>query len=247
MLKEQAKWPTPFVVMRREIMPIAKQTTFNFKQWGGARVGAGRKRTMQRSCVSRRRRPVLIARHPVHVTLRLESVLPSLRNRAEFQVIGDALIVASEVHGLRVVEFAVLHDHVHLVCESTDERSLSRGIQGLCVRIARALNRLWHRKGPVFADRYHGRSLKTPLEVHRALRYVLHNAAHHGIPLDGPDPYSSGAWFDGWRHGLGSKYGPESSPLPRAQTWLLRCGWRCHGLIDPMPPPALSARRRLNS
>ncbi|MEO6596565.1 MAG: hypothetical protein ABIP94_17575, partial [Planctomycetota bacterium] len=49
--------------------------------------------------------------------------------------------------------YAVLNDHLHFVVDATGRATLSRGVQGLLVRIARALNRLWHRRGRVFADR----------------------------------------------------------------------------------------------
>jgi hypothetical protein len=101
-------------------------------------------------------------------------------------------------------------------------------MQGLLVRIARALNRLWARKGSVFSDRYHARQLRTPHEVRRALVYVLNNARRHGLPIPGIDLFSSGRWFDGWsRKSVFASRGPAAT----AQSWLLRVGWRLHGLI----------------
>ena len=35
-----------------------------------------------------------------------------------------------------------MNNHIHLLCEATDRRALSRGLQGLFVRIAKALNNL---------------------------------------------------------------------------------------------------------
>jgi hypothetical protein len=112
-------------------------------------------------------------------------------------------------------------------------------MKGLLVRVARALNRLWRRVGSVFADRYHARCLRTPREVRYALAYVLHNARHHGIPVQGPDEYSSGLWFDGWRRHVAAPR--RLSPAVGATTWLLRVGWRRHGLIgvDDMPSRAV--------
>jgi REP element-mobilizing transposase RayT len=173
----------------------------------------------------------------MHVTLRIEAGLKNLRNRSEYATVREALVAGTNRFGMRLVEFAVLSNHLHLVCEAMDERALARGMKGLCVRIARALNRLWKRVGSVFSDRYHARALKTPREVRNALNYVLHNAAKHGARLGGPDPCSSGAWFDGWRHDLGLTHVAPPSPLPRALTWLLRVGWRRHGSLDPVPPP----------
>lgn len=132
---------------------------------------------------------------------------------------------------MRVVEFVVMTNHIHLICEAEGTVALSRGMKGLCVRIAKALNRLWSRSGAVFADRYHCHVLKWPREVRNALNYVLRNAAHHKIHFAGPDPCSSGAWFEGWKQAPAIE-SRASSPLPRARTWLLTLGWRKHGLID---------------
>jgi hypothetical protein len=64
--------------------------------------------------------------------------------------------------------------------------------------------------------------------VRSALVYVLQNARHHGLRLLGIDPCSSGPWFDGWRQGIVLAIGSPGAP---ARTWLLREGWRRHGLI----------------
>jgi REP element-mobilizing transposase RayT len=213
------------------------QGTLEFKAWGGAREGAGRKCERKRARVAHSKRAALKPSYPTHVTLRIEAGLENLRNRREYATVQKALVAGADRFGMRLVEFAVLSNHLHLVCEAEDERALARGMKGLCVRIARALNRLWNRVGSVFSDRYHARVLNTPREVRNALNYVLHNAAKHGARLGGPDPCSSGAWFDGWRHDLGLTRAAPSSPLPRALTWLLRVGWRRHGFLDPVPPP----------
>jgi REP element-mobilizing transposase RayT len=218
-------------------MRVAHQRSLEFKSWGGARKGAGRKRDGKRARVPHAKRCALKPSYPAHVTLRIEDGLKNLRNRSEYAAVREALVAGANRFGMRLVELAVLSNHVHLVCEADDERALARGIKDLCVRIARALNRLWNRVGSVFSDRYHAHVLRTPREVRNALDYVLHNAARHGSRLGGPDPCSSGAWFDGWRHELGVRRVPRASPLPRALTWLLRVGWRRHGCIDPVPPP----------
>jgi hypothetical protein len=73
-------------------------------------------------------------------------------------------------------------------------------------------------------------------EVRRALVYVLANGRRH-LPEVGHrlsagwlDPYSSAAWFDGWRAGLGLRLGPR--PVVRPETWLLATGYqRAGGLL----------------
>ena len=54
-----------------------------------------------------------------------------------------------------------------------------RGIRGLAIRIARAVNRAWLRRGRVWGDRYHAHSLRSPREVRNALVYVLQNFRKH--------------------------------------------------------------------
>ena len=83
-------------------------------------------------------------------------------------------------------------------------------MQGLAIRIAKALNKLMSRKGSVFADHYHSRLLSSPTELVNAIRYVLENAAKH-YGTSGADAYSS------------------LQPLARAvlaepRGWLLRSG-----------------------
>ena len=137
----------------------------------------------------------------------------------------------------RIVHFAIQSNHVHLIAEASDRRGLTQGLRGLGVRLARRLNAHWKRRGRVLSDRYHARSLRSPREVRAALVYVLANARHHGASYAGYDGYTSGAWFDGWR-----AYPPAElarAPVRAATTWLLRIGWRRHGLVrlDEAPRP----------
>jgi hypothetical protein len=128
--------------------------------------------------------------------------------------------------------------------EGDSRSTLSRGLQGLAIRMARALNRLWRRIGSVFADRYHDRILQSPREVWNALRYVLCNARKHGARTlrTRLDPFSSAPWFDGWR---GAPRATETpSPAAKARTWLLKDGWRFHGLIEVDATPVLALSRR---
>ena len=99
----------------------------------------------------------------------------------------------------------------------------------MLIRIAKGLNRLWERKGRVFADRFQDHILRTPKEVRNALCYVLHNAKKHGARLGRKlDEFASGRWFDGWRDGARDLV---KTPLGEAHTWLLIKGWRGHGRI----------------
>ncbi len=215
-----------------------RQKGFEFPPgWGGRRRGAGRRPKGERAGVPHRRKGALAGRFPVHVTTRLVRGLPSLRQRGEQAVLAGAFRSGCERFGFRMVQYAVLGNHLHFVVEAPGRRALFRGLVGLLTRIARRLNSkwCWDRRGKVFADRFHERILRTPREVWNVLRYVLHNARHHGyrVPRGKPDACCSGRWFDGWRDFRASF--PEPWPVAGARTWLVRAGWRRHGLLGLSP------------
>jgi putative transposase len=211
------------------------QLEIDFHARGGARPGAGRKPKGLRAGVSHKTRPTLAARHPVHVTTRVRAGSSNLRCPPVRRTLERVFAAGSERFGFRLVHYSIQSTHLHLVVEACDRRALGRGMKGLLVRAARALNRLRARAGNVFADRYHAHVLRTPREVRNALVYVFHNAFHHGIRLAGVDPYTSGAWFDGWRRPVSSP--TSANPCVAPLTWLLRFGWRRHGLVSMHPDP----------
>ena len=133
----------------------------------------------------------------MHVTLRVAPGLPSFRGNALFVAMRTALTRASTAT-FRVLQFSVQADHLHLVVEADGSTVLSRGIQGLAIRAAKAVNRTLRRRGKVWADRFHAHPLRTPREVRNALVYVLNNFRKHVPGARGIDARSSSAWFSGW-------------------------------------------------
>lgn len=218
--------------MRR---PPARQKEIVFTSHGGKRRGAGRKPTGERPGVLHAARPILSGREPVLVTLKVAKHVSNLRTRRAFDMIVPAFFAARERRGIRLAQFSVQHDHIHMIIEADDRTALSRGVQGLSVRIARALNRMMERSGKVFADRFHDRVLSTPRQIRVALAYVLCNARKHRRAPRDPgwlDPYSSARAFDGWR-GVARDALTDLAPVALPRTWLLAIGWRRGGLIDP--------------
>lgn len=232
-----------------------RQLELSFRnRWGGRRRNAGRKRAAY-SKTPHRARPFHRAGEPVHVTLKAR--LAVLRSQFVFPTLRLAVSRAArrDAERFRVVHFSAQRDHVHLLVEAADARALSSGIRGLAVRIARYVNDLLGRRGSFWADRWHGRALSTPREVRHALVYVLTNFRKHSRRQVRPglDPYSSAAWFDGWREWQpGSGVPPPLAepirwivntrqsedineppePVVRARTWLAAVGWKRHGLLQ---------------
>ena len=144
---------------------------------GGARPGAGRKPNIPgQPGVDHRQREPIDARWPVHVTIKLDAGLPRLHGKPTLEVVRAACAAAVERHlggPFRLLHHAVQANHLHLLCEAESRPDLATGLQGLFIRIAKALNKLWSRRGRVFADRYDDRSLSSQREVREALRDVF--------------------------------------------------------------------------
>jgi len=194
------------------------------------------------------------------VTLR--SRVAPLRSQHVFPTVRLALGRASrrDPKRFRLLHFSVQHDHLHLVVEASDKRALSSGVRSIAIRVARYVNDLLSRRGPLWADRWHGHALRTPREVRNALVYVLANFRKHTRRprASGIDPFSSGRWFDGWRpwkpsSGVAPPFAEArrwsdaeaSRPVSTPRTWLARVGWRRRGLVglSEGPVPAVVTPR----
>lgn len=210
---------------------------------GGWRPGAGRPRKQGQRNVDHVRRPLLEKDTPVHVTLRIGADVGSMRRRAGFQAVRDALIVSHERSDrFRIVQVSIQQHRIHLVCEARNRRTLARGMQAFCISFARQLNRRLRRSGQVFVDRYQVRPMVTPREVRDGLRYILNNWRLHGEHRRTTahfDPYSSALTFDGWASAWRDRIPQGGQPLPTAEarSALLTTDWRRYGLIKPTEPP----------
>jgi hypothetical protein len=148
-------------------------------------------------------RPLLSARHPVHVTARLA---PSARphrgvsRRDAYRALGRALRLALARPDFRIVHIAVLSTRLELIVEADDKLALARGMQGFQVSAARALNRAASRRGTVFPDRYRMRILATRLAVRDAIGR---------LPLARTE-----AWPETWLLRV------ESGPRPLPRRWM---------------------------
>ncbi len=190
-----------------------KQLDLRLHRRGGKRKGAGRKPNGPNAGVSHLTRERFARTFPVHVTVRMAEHVYNLRSRRCFSTLSRALVAAAERFGVRIVQFSIQGNHVHLVVEASSNEALSTAMKGFAVRVARGLNRVMHRRGRVVGDRYHAHVLRTPTETRRALRYVRSNASHHGLAASqaARDPFTSPL---------------VEIPLPSPKTWLLNDGWR---------------------
>jgi putative transposase len=213
------------------------------RTWGGKRANAGRKLAPgKRESVAHRRRPAHAGRHPVHVTLRLRSGLPSLRSQRIYGMLRGVLFGQRKrkyAQAFQVVEFSIQDNHLHLMVEAVGPEardSLRSGISGFVISFAKRLNMMLGRKGKVWGDRWHGRELASPSEVRNILGYIFRNVVKHGARVYGQgfaDPLSSAQRFAGWTRPVFRTDEGETWPHAPPRTWLLGTGWKRVGLLDP--------------
>ena len=110
---------------------------------GGARPGAGRKPNKTRRRVAHTTRERVTRHSAVHVTQRVDTRGFSLRTKRTGAALRTCFRFGAERFGFRLIEYSIQRDHLHFIVEADNTRSLSRGMQGLKIRIAKALNRLW--------------------------------------------------------------------------------------------------------
>ncbi|HZS37635.1 MAG TPA: transposase [Polyangia bacterium] len=193
-----------------------RQLLFGFAAKRKRAKGAGRKPKdpVRGAGVSHLRRPAVVKRFPLHVIVRMRGEVYSLRSGRCFRVLKRAFAAARAQFGMRLCHFSVMGNHIHFLVEAEDSAALARGMKGLGVRMAKALNRVMRRKGAVYADRYFADILRTPTQVAYALNYVRTNAEKHKLIRRGLDPYSSWA------------VGEVTAP---AESWMLSVGWKRAG------------------
>lgn len=215
------------------------QQTFELRTWGGKRKGAGRKPKGKRAGMSHDKREKLPKNCPAHITLRVAPDIWHLRGKRLMQEIRIVLWRMRGVAGLRLTQFSVQSNHIHMIVEADGHDSLTKGMTILCARLAARINRAMGRKGQVFPERFHMHILRSPREVEHAIRYVKDNSRIHarregrswGLAID---PCTAGP--------CRSLFPLENRCLVvEPQTWLLRRAWNLpkrpiQGVI-PQPVP----------
>jgi REP element-mobilizing transposase RayT len=205
---------------------------------GGKRRGAGRKPAGPRARATHRARPTIKASHAMHVTIRVMSDLPSLRQRLTYAAIHAASAAAAKQPAFRLVHLSIQDEHMHLIIEADDKGALARGMQSFQISAARRINAVLGRRGRVFDDRYHLVVVRSPKQMRTVLAYVLSNWRKHGADRGFArgwlvDPYATGFAFAGWKE-HGTPLWPATAParwldVKPPRSWLLVTGWQRGG------------------
>jgi REP element-mobilizing transposase RayT len=160
--------------------------------WNPKAAGRPKRLTQleRNSRIIHRTRPDLPANKPVHVTLKSDwKKTPCFRNKDIYREIRKSMQRARE-KGIRIIEYTIQKDHIHLLIESEHRQELALAMRSLSISLTKRLSNLTNRKIKAFKDRYHLHILRSIKEVSNVKKYILKNGQKH-LVSDEQDYYSS--------------------------------------------------------
>ncbi|MBT3235287.1 MAG: hypothetical protein HN353_04995 [Bdellovibrionales bacterium] len=183
-------------------------------------------------------RPKMDRNTPVHINIKVHKNIPNLRQKTFYRFFRQAVIKA-RIQGVRVIHFAIVKNHLHLLVEAQDNQSLSRGVRSLLISYAMRINRHLGRKGGIFTDRFNMEVIKFPKRMRYLLAYIFKNSAKHQKIAFTVDGYSSMPIFKEDKRLFGRKIATKWSRsvgtrlqktlqefLSPPKSWLAQSGWK---------------------
>jgi putative transposase len=130
---------------------------------------------------------------PHHITQRGNARRFILEGDSERSVYLDLLQQGLQRHGVELIGYCLMSNHVHLVAVPHKKDALARGLKDVHGRFAAYWNAVYHSSGHVWQGRYYS----CPLDVGHlweALRYAELNPVRASLVTRAPDwPWSSAA------------------------------------------------------
>ncbi|MFT3697858.1 MAG: transposase [Kofleriaceae bacterium] len=226
----------------------------NGQRRGGARKNAGRPQHVRGPGTKEphQKRKRVRKDNPLHVVLRTVSELGSFRNRTVLAAIRAATFMATRYEEtFRIVEYSIQDNHIHLLVEAQDQKTLAAGMKAFessCSKrvnayVSKARGYARRRRGSVFRDRYFATELATPKQLRNTLAYILNNWRKHQADRTTQwqvDLYSSALTFAGWSERNGAALAEDArvkAALPKGydslitsapRTYLIRVLWKRH-------------------
>ena len=104
------------------------------------------------------------------------------------------LFEAKKRFGLKILDFTVTSNHIHLLVYDGKVNIIPKSIQLIAGRTGREYNQRKNRKGAFWEDRYHATAVKTGNHLIRCLAYIDLNMVRAGVVRH------PGEWMYGWYH-----------------------------------------------
>lgn len=114
----------------------------------------------------------------LHLTIKVRENKADIQSKRILKALHHA-IKRARLKGLKVVHYTLEYNHVHLLVESVDNKTLHKGMQAFGITIAKAINKIKRTKGAVYKNRYHLRLISSPRQLRNVLHYIFNNGVKH--------------------------------------------------------------------
>ena len=104
------------------------------------------------------------------------------------------LFEAKKRYGLRILNYIVTSNHIHLLVMDVGDYTIARSMQLVAAQTAQRYNKRTGRKGAFWEDRYHATAVQTDAHLHRCLVYIDLNMVRAGVV-----PHPGGWRYSGYR------------------------------------------------
>lgn len=168
--------------MKKTITKKSQMTLINYKHAGRpAKNDAGIRHT---------KRPDLTRPSSLHLTVKIEKSKANLKNKNVLAILKKAIFNARR-QGLKVIHYSLEYDHIHLIIEADNNRTLGKGMQAFGVTLAKAINRMRKVKGQVYKHRYHFRQITSSRQLKNVMTYIFNNGVKHKTSATALSPFNS--------------------------------------------------------
>ncbi len=131
--------------------------------------------------------------HITHRCHKREFLLKFVRDRKNWI---NWLWEAKKRYGLRVLNYAVTSNHIHLLVYSSNNKEIiPKSIQLVAGKTAQQYNERKNRKGAFWQDRYHATAVDTDEYLVRCLMYIDLNMVRAGV-VDHPKQWPHGGYHE---------------------------------------------------
>ena len=135
-----------------------------------------------------------------HVTSRINEGNKRLRQKKVKNLYLDIIEKAKEKYPFELNNFCVMDNHIHLVIKPLRDASLSKIMQWISSVFAKRWNKLNHRSGHVWGERFFSRIIVGVVDFMRVFMYIDDNPVEAGL-VHKPEEWKFGGL---WHHRMGN-------------------------------------------
>jgi len=147
----------------------------------------------------------VIPNQPQHIIQRGNNRQVIFASELDYQFFRDALIEASNKHGLALHAYVWMSNHIHLLATPHHENSISKVFQSVGRKYVQYFNYTYKRSGTLWEGRYRATVVDSEQYLLKLMQYIELNPVRAGMTETPANyPWSSHAYYAFGKTGLNS-------------------------------------------